>query len=86
MRAHYEACLKLYESRRPYHSGSQWSFSDGELVAYWKFDEVEGGMTPDSTKNDMGGMIVGDASIVTDPERGNVNLQASTGGFHSAEN
>ena len=22
----------------------------------------------------------------TDPERGNVNLQASTGGFHSAEN
>jgi WD40 repeat protein/tetratricopeptide (TPR) repeat protein len=72
LHSNYEARLKLYESGKPYHRGSLWGFSDGELVAWWKLDEVEEGKVIDSSGNGLNGIIVGDAKITSDPERGNV--------------
>ena len=72
LRANYESRLAVYESRKPYRKGSLWSFSDGELVAHWTFDRVEGDNVPDSVGKDRYGRLVGGAHIVSDPERGDV--------------
>jgi len=72
LRANYESRLEVYESRKPYRKGSLWSFSDGELVAHWTFDRVEDDKTPNSAGKDLYGRLVGDAHIVSDPERGSV--------------
>jgi WD40 repeat protein/serine/threonine protein kinase len=72
LRANYESRLGVYESRKPYRRGSLWSFSDGELVANWAFDNVEGNKVPNSVGKDMFGTLVGDAHIVSDAERGSV--------------
>jgi WD40 repeat protein/serine/threonine protein kinase/tetratricopeptide (TPR) repeat protein len=72
LRANYESRLEVYESRKPYRKGSLWSFSDGDLVAHWKFDEVNVAEVLDYSGNGLHGKFVGDASIVSDPERGNV--------------
>ena len=48
LRVNYEARCGVYQSHQPYHKGSLWSFSDGELVAHWKFDEVYRGEVLDS--------------------------------------
>jgi WD40 repeat protein/Flp pilus assembly protein TadD len=68
----YEIRLKLYESHKPYHMGNPWSFSEGELLSWWKFDEVEGRKVIDSSGNGLDGKLVGDAKIISDPQRGNV--------------
>jgi hypothetical protein len=72
LRANYQSRLEVYESRKPYRKGSGWSFSDGELVAHWTFDRVEGDKVPNSTGKDLYSTLVGDAHIVSDPERGSV--------------
>jgi len=72
LRANYESRLEVYESREPYRKGSLWSFSDGELVAHWTFDNVEGDKVPNSAGKDLFGTLVGDAHIVSDSERGSV--------------
>jgi tetratricopeptide (TPR) repeat protein len=72
LRANYEARLGVYQSHKPYHKGSLWSFSDGELVAHWKFDDINVAEVLDSGGNDLHGRFVGDAHIVSDPQRGNV--------------
>lgn len=46
--------------------------SGRKLVARWEFDEVEDGNVVDSSGNGLDGKLVGDAKIITDPERGNV--------------
>jgi len=71
-RAHYQAQLDLYKAGRPYHKGGAWSFSDGELVSHWKFDKVEAGEVFDSVQKGHRGRLMGDANIVSDPERGSV--------------
>ncbi|MFC1766693.1 LamG-like jellyroll fold domain-containing protein, partial [Planctomycetota bacterium] len=71
-KAHYQAELEHYESGKPYNTGGAWSFSDGELVSHWEFDDVVDGEVFDSTAKDHRGRLVGDAAIVSDPERGNV--------------
>jgi eukaryotic-like serine/threonine-protein kinase len=71
-KAHYQAQLEHYESGKPYNTGGAWSFSDGELVSHWEFDEVVNGEVVDSTGKDHRGRLVGDATIVSDPERGRV--------------
>jgi tetratricopeptide (TPR) repeat protein len=70
--ANYEEKLKLYQSAKPYHQGSLWSFSTGRMVAWWEFEQSEGNTIPDSSGNGLDGNFVGDAHIVSDPERGNV--------------
>ncbi|MHC4539925.1 MAG: protein kinase domain-containing protein [Planctomycetota bacterium] len=72
LRANYESRLEVYESRKPYHKGSPWSFSDGELVAHWTFDRAEGNKVRNSARKDRYGTLMGDAHIASDPERGNV--------------
>ena len=77
----YNAILELYESHRPYHKGSLWSFSDGELVAMWKFDEVEDGYVIDSSGHGLKGKLIGDALIVSDSQRGKVLSLDGTGDY-----
>ncbi len=67
--ANYEARLKLYESRKPFRMGNLWSFSTGEIVAWWKFDEGSGEITYDSASNNYG-IIKGDKTWVNDRDRG----------------
>ncbi|MFC1766587.1 LamG-like jellyroll fold domain-containing protein, partial [Planctomycetota bacterium] len=52
--------------------GGRRSFSDGELVAHWTFDEVTGGEVLDSTGKGLHGRLIGNAHIVSDMERGSV--------------
>ncbi|MCX5637704.1 MAG: hypothetical protein NTX52_08445, partial [Planctomycetota bacterium] len=70
--ANYEVRLKLYESGKPYRMGNLWSFSTGDMVGWWKFDETEGHIAIDSSGNGLEGKLLGDAHIVSDPIRGNV--------------
>jgi hypothetical protein len=72
--------LRLYESGSPYCEGTRWSFTTGELVAWWRLDEVKDGNAVDSSGHGLNGTFVGDADIVTDPERGNV-LKIEGNGF-----
>jgi serine/threonine protein kinase/tetratricopeptide (TPR) repeat protein len=67
LRADYVGRLRLYEAGRPYHSRSTLP-----MVAWWKLDEVADGITADASGNGLDGRLMGDAEIVTDPQRGNV--------------
>jgi WD40 repeat protein/Flp pilus assembly protein TadD len=71
-KANYQAQLDLYESGKPYNKGGAWSFSHGERVSHWEFDEGQAGEVFDSTGKGHRGRLVGDATIVSDPERGHV--------------
>jgi serine/threonine protein kinase/tetratricopeptide (TPR) repeat protein len=64
----YQARLKLYQSGKLYHKG----FSTGDLVAQWEFNEVKDGYVIDSSGNGLKGKLIGDAKIISDPQRGNV--------------
>jgi hypothetical protein len=68
----YEERLKVYQSGKPYHKGDLWSFSTGKMVAWWEFDGSDGNTVADSSGNGLDGRLVGDAHIVSDPERGKV--------------
>jgi WD40 repeat protein/serine/threonine protein kinase len=72
LRVNYEARLGVYRSKKPYSKGNLWSFSDGELVAHWKFDKADVPEVVDSSKNGLNGKFMGDAKIVSDSQRGNV--------------
>jgi WD40 repeat protein len=72
LRANYEARCGVYQSHKPYHTGSLWSFSDGELVAHWKFEEAKNGEVLVSTGKGLNGWLIGNAHIVSDVERGSV--------------
>jgi serine/threonine protein kinase len=63
------------DSERPDGSvikGKMWKFSTGHLVAWYRFDEAKGDITPDSSGSNLHGKLVGDAGIVSCPEKGNV--------------
>jgi len=81
LRANYEARCSVYQSHKPYHKGSLWSFSDGELIAHWKFNEVARGEVLDSTGKGLHGRLIGDAHIVSDVERGSALRLPSKGDF-----
>ncbi|MHC4633418.1 MAG: LamG domain-containing protein, partial [Planctomycetota bacterium] len=53
-------------------TGKLWKFSTGQLVAHYKFDSINMGITLDSSGNGLNGKLVGDADIISDPERGKV--------------
>ncbi|MGD8501522.1 MAG: tetratricopeptide repeat protein, partial [Phycisphaerales bacterium] len=52
--------------------GKVWSFSTGHMVAWWKFDQIEGRIAVDSSGSGLDGKLVGNARIISDPQRGNV--------------
>jgi serine/threonine protein kinase len=64
----YEARLKLYQSGKVYSK----NFPAEKTVAWYKFDEVKDGNVVDSSGNNLHGKLIGDAKIISDPERGNV--------------
>lgn len=49
-----------------------WSFSEGELVARWEFDEAEGADVPDLSGNGCTATLQGTARVVEDIDRGRV--------------
>jgi hypothetical protein len=63
----YEDRLRLYQSGKPYRRSKV-----GSLIAWWKFDDAESGNVTDSSRNRLNGKFIGDATIITDIERGNV--------------
>jgi len=52
--------------------GDLWTFSTGRMIGWWKFDEINGETVADSSGNDLNGKLVGDARIISDPDRSNV--------------
>lgn len=70
--ASYESRLKLFQSGKRYDKGNLWSFSTGRMIAWWKFDRIEGRIAVDSSGSGLDGKLLGDAQIISDPERGNV--------------
>jgi hypothetical protein len=46
--------------------------STRQMIAWWKFDEAQNEIVLDSSGNKFHGKLVGDAQIVSDPDRGNV--------------
>jgi hypothetical protein len=66
----YELRLKLYESGKPYHMGNLWSFSTGEMVAWWKFDDGSGTVLTDSSGNGYDGTILGNPTWKTGSQYG----------------
>jgi hypothetical protein len=58
--ANYEMRLKLYQSDKQYDKSSLWSFSSGQMVAWWKLDENSGRIVADSSGNNFTGTLVGD--------------------------
>ncbi|MFC1792770.1 protein kinase [Planctomycetota bacterium] len=85
LRTDYKARLQVYESQTPYHQGSLWSFSDGNLVAHWELDEAKGSEVPDSSGNSLHGRLLGDAHIASDPERGSVLSLGGNGAYVECE-
>jgi WD40 repeat protein len=72
LEANYEARLTVYESGKPYRRGNLWSFSEGELIAHWTFDKVEGNKVLSAVGKNLYGKLTDDAHIVSDPEKGSV--------------
>jgi tetratricopeptide (TPR) repeat protein len=52
--------------------GNLWSFSTGRMVGWWRFDGIEDHITADSSGSGLDGKLIGDAQIISDPERGSV--------------
>ncbi|MHC4174650.1 MAG: tetratricopeptide repeat protein, partial [Planctomycetota bacterium] len=67
-RNNYEARLRLYQSGKAYSK----NFSAKKTVAWYKFDDAKDGSVFDSSGNNLHGKLIGDAKIISDPERGNV--------------
>ncbi len=53
--------------------------ASADLVAFWEFEEADGGVIKDSSGNGYNGAIAGGAMVVADPVRGQV-LRNVTGG------
>ncbi len=51
--------------------GEPYSFSTGNMIAWWKFDQTEDRML-DSSGNALHGRLLADAHIISDPLRGSV--------------
>ena len=69
--------IKLWDASKGYEifPGTEYireSFSSGDLIAWWKFDKVKDNKIIDSSGHGLNGKLMGDASIISDPVRGNV--------------
>ncbi|UCH70823.1 MAG: protein kinase, partial [Candidatus Bathyarchaeota archaeon] len=52
--------------------GKLWSFLTGRMIGWWRFDQMEGRVTLDSSGSGLDGRLVGGAHIISDAARGNV--------------
>ena len=55
--------------------------ADSLLIAHWSFDAIENGQVKDLTGNGHDGTLNGNATIINDPERGNVASFDGNGDF-----
>jgi len=69
LRAQAQAELDLYREQKPYRQQYLWP---NRLIAWWKFDAQDTQRVHDHSGSDLHGRFVGDACIVSDPERGEV--------------
>jgi len=65
-----ESRLKLYKSGKTLQEDDPWSLSIGGVIAHWDFEDSNGRIVRDSSGNSLDGILVGDAHIIDDPERG----------------
>ena len=68
----YNTNLHSFQKNEPSVVINVWSFSEGNQIAHWTFDECVGNTVKDSSGNGLDGQLVGNAKIITDPERGRV--------------
>ncbi|MHC4071458.1 MAG: protein kinase domain-containing protein [Planctomycetota bacterium] len=52
--------------------GQPYSFSTGNMIAWWKFEPTEGSAMLDASGNALHGKLVVDAHVISDPLKGNV--------------
>lgn len=64
--------LRLYQSDMSYRAGERWSFTEGRIVAFWDFNNVENGVVSNHVGGGPVGRLVGGAEIAADIERGSV--------------
>lgn len=73
-----QAKLDLYREQEPYRQQYLWP---NRLVAWWRFDGQDTQQVRDHSGNDLHGRFVGDARIISDPERGEVLSLDGKGDF-----
>jgi tetratricopeptide (TPR) repeat protein len=73
-----QAKLDLYREQKPYRQQYLWP---NRLIAWWKFDAQDTQQVHDHSGNGLHGRFVGDACIVSDPERGEVLSLDGKGDF-----
>jgi len=65
----FEARLKLYSAGKPYHIQALF---ENQMIAHWTFNQVKGRNVLDSSGNGLHGKLMGDAQIISDPQRNRV--------------
>jgi len=78
LRAQAQAELDLYREQKAYRQQYLWP---KRLIAWWKFDRQDTQQVRDHSGNDLHGRLVGDACIVSDPERGDILSLDGKGDF-----
>jgi hypothetical protein len=74
----YSERLRLYQASMPYSAGGLWSFTEGELVSFWDFDDVEDDVVNNRIVGGSQVKLADGGQIVADAERGGVlDLHAS---------
>ena len=70
--SNYQEYLLLYQSNLPYSAGTLWSFTEGEQVSFWDFNDDENGIVNNRIDGGSQVMLADEGSIVDDIERGKV--------------
>ena len=70
--SNYQEYLHLYQSKLPYSTATLWSFTEGKLISFWDFNDVENGVVNNRIDGGSQVMLADEGHIVDDPERGNV--------------
>ena len=77
-RAQAQAKLDLYHQKKTYQQQYLWP---NRLIAWWKFESDDRQQVHDHSGNDLHGRFMGDACIISDPERGEVLSLDGKGDF-----
>jgi WD40 repeat protein len=62
----------LYQASLPYSAGTLWSFTEGELVSFWDFNDVENGVVNNRIVGGPQVRLANGGHIVVDAARGSV--------------
>ena len=70
--SNYQERLRIYQSNLPYSAGTLWSFTEGKLLSFWDFNDVENGIVNNRIDGGSQVMLADEGHIVDDSERGSV--------------